>query len=108
MKTNLIFLAIDLMLLPTLALFTKVDLFTLMTNDLFSMLLLLDSGVVFLIGGSIVISSSIFPSKVREHAFHSNEDWSLEKHKKSEMKANLYILTGILLLLESIVAGFVL
>jgi len=88
--------------------FLKVTIFTLMEDGFFSLILLLDSGIIFLIGGIVAMSSSIFPSKVREHVLHSDEKWSQEKHKKSEQKANLYILTGIFLFLESLVSGFIL
>jgi len=106
LKVNLIFLLIDLLVLPFSSLFLKVDAFTLVKDGFFSMMLLLDSGIIFLIGGLIAMSSSIFPSKVREHVFHSDEKWSQEKHKKSQMKANFYILTGVVLFLESIVSAF--
>lgn len=105
-KVNLAFLAIDLLLLALFSLFLEVSVLTLVEGGFFSMILLLESGVVFLMGGLIAFSSSIFPSKVKEHVLHSGEKWSQEKHKKSERKANLYILTGVILFLESIVSGF--
>jgi len=107
LKVNLAFLVIDLLLLPFLSLFFKVSAFTLVKDGFFSMMLLLESGIIFLAGGLVAMSSSIFPSKVREHVFHSDEKWSQEKHKKSEAKANLYILAGVLLFLESIVSAFI-
>lgn len=107
LKVNIIFLVIDIALLMLLSQFFRVDVFSLVHSGFFSMLLLLDSGIIFLIGGIIAMSSSIFPSKVREHVLHSHETWSQEKHRKSERKANLYILMGILLFLESVVSGFV-
>ena len=107
LKVNLAFLAVDLLLLPFLSLFFEVSVPTLVKDGFFSMMLLLDSGIIFLAGGLIAMSSSIFPSKVREHVFHSDEKWSQKKHKKSEAKANLYILTGVLLFLESIVSAFI-
>jgi len=106
LKVNLAFLVIDLLLLPFLALFFEVSVFTLVKDGFFSLVLLLDSGIIFLAGGLVAMSSSIFPSKVREHVFHSGEQWSQEKHKKSESKANVYILTGVVLFLESVVSGF--
>jgi hypothetical protein len=106
LKVNLAFLIINLLLLPFLSSFFKVSVLSLVRDGFFSMLLLLDSGIIFLVGGLIAMSSSIFPSKVREYVFHSDEKWSQEKHKKSQMKANLYILMGVLLFLESIVSGF--
>jgi hypothetical protein len=97
---------VDLLLLVFLSLFFKVSVPSLVKGGFFSMVLLLDSGIVFLVAGLIAMSSSIFPSKVKEYVFHSGEQWSHEKHKKSEAKANLYILMGVLLFLESIVSGF--
>ncbi len=108
LRVNFVFLAIDLLLLLFLSIFLKVTVFTLVEDGFFSLILLLDSGIILLIGGLIAMSSSIFPSKVREHVLNSDEKWSLEKHKKSEKKANLYILAGILLFLESLVSGFIL
>lgn len=107
LKANLLFLLIDLLALPFSSLILRVDAFALARNDFFSMMLLLESGVVFLVGGLIAMSSSIFPSKVREHVFNSGEEWSQDKHEKSERKANLFVLMGILLFMESIFSGFV-
>ncbi len=107
LKANLILLLIDLLVLLFSSLILEVDAFTLIQVNYFSMMLLLESGIIFLLGGLIAMSSSIFPSKVKEHFFHSGEEWSQEKHKESESKANLYILIGILLFLESIFSGFV-
>jgi len=106
LKVNLIILVIDFLLLPFLSLFFRVNVLTLVRGGVFSMILFFESGIVFLVAGLIAMSSSIFPSKVREHVFHSGEVWSQEKHRKSEEKANLYILVGILLFLESVVSGF--
>lgn len=107
LKVNLTFLAVDFLLLLFLSVFLKVSVLALVEDGFFPKMLLLDSGFVFLAGGLVAMSSSIFPSKIRENLFHSNEKWSQEKHRKSEMKANLYILTGVLLFLESIVSGFI-
>lgn len=106
LKINLIFLVINLLLLPFLSLFFKVSMPMLVKAGFFSMILLLESGIIFLVGGLIAMSSSIFPSKIREHVFHSGEKWSKEKHERSEAKANLYILTGVVLFLESVVSTF--
>jgi len=108
LRVNFIFLAIDLLLLLFLSMFLKVTIFMLVEDGFFSLILLLNSGIIFLMGGIVAMSSSIFPSKVREHILHSDEKWSQEKHKKSEQKANLYILAGIFLFLESLVSGFIL
>ena len=105
LKVNLTFLAIDLLLLLFLSLFLGVSVLSLVKAGFFPMMLLLDCGIIFLAGGLIAMSYSIFPSKIREYVFHSDE-WSEEKQKKSERKANLYILTGIILFLESFASAF--
>ena len=106
LKVNLFFLVIDLLLLLFLALLLRVSVFSLVKAGFFPMTLLLDSGIVFLAGGLMAMSSSIFPSKIREHVLHSDEKWSEERQKKSERKANLYILTGIVLFLESVISTY--
>ncbi|NIR86711.1 hypothetical protein GWO13_03745 [Candidatus Bathyarchaeota archaeon] len=107
LKVNLAFLAVDLLLLLFLSLFFEANVLALVKGVFLSMMLLLDSGIIFLVGGLIAFSSSIFPSKIREHIFHSGKGWSQEKQDKSERKANLYILTGVILFLESIASGFI-
>ena len=106
LKVNLFFLLINLVLLLVLSFFFEVAIFMLAEDGVFSMLLLLDSGIIFLAGGLMSMASSIFFSKVRVHVFHSEEKWSQEEQKKRESKANLYILMGIVLFVESIVSGF--
>jgi len=107
LRVNLILLVIDLVLLPLSSLLLKTSIFALVAAGFFSVLLLLESGIIFVIGGLVAMSSSIFASKIREHVFHSDEEWSKEKQKRSEARANLYILTGVFLFLESIVSTFV-
>jgi len=107
LKANLIFLAIDFLILPFTSLFLGIGMFVLVTYGFFSVILLLNSGIIFLVGGLMPMASSIFASKIREHILHSDEEWSHEKHKKSQTKANLFILLGVLLLLESIVSGII-
>jgi len=102
LKVNFFILAVDLILLLTWSLLYNINVVAPVRRDFFPFLLLLESGLVFLIGGTIAMASSIFPSKIREHVFHSEEKWSKEKLKKGEAKANLYILAGIFLFLESV------
>ena len=106
LKVNLAFLVIDLLLLLFLALLLRVSVFSLVKAGFFPMMLLLNSGIVFLAGGLMAMSSSIFPSKIREYVLHSDEKWSEERQKKSERKANLYILAGIILFLESVISTY--
>lgn len=102
-KVNLAFLLIN----------TSVLLFLEYTTDLvfafaawigyFSMMLLLEAGVLFLIGGLVALSSSIFACKIREYIFHSSDVWTIENHEKSGKKANLILFEGFALFLESLI-----
>lgn len=105
-KANLILLIVDSLLLPILSLFLNQYIPTLITSGYYSKILLLNSGIIFLAGGLVAMSSSIFPSKIREHVFHTEETWSPEKQKKGEAKANLYIIAGVLLFIESMFVAF--
>jgi hypothetical protein len=106
LKVHFIVLAIDMaFVLIWMMLFDAVVLAPLRA-DFFSFLLLLEAGIVFLVGGAIAMSSSIFPSKIREHFLHSGEKWSEEKLKKGEARANTYILAGVFLFLESVGFAF--
>ena len=102
LKVNLTVLTVDFLLLLLWLLLANWNILAPMRKDFLPLLLLLEAGLVFLIGGAIAMSSAIFPSKIREHVFHSGEEWSKEKLKKGEAKANLYILAGAFLFLESL------
>ena len=102
LKVNLLILAIDLGLLATGFLLSDNNMVAPSRRDFFPLLLLLESGLIFLVGGAVALSSSIFPSKIREHVFHSEEKWSKEKLKRGEARANLYILAGVFLFFESV------
>jgi len=102
LRANAIVVVIDLIILAVWLLLQSANLVAPVRRDFFTVLLLLESALVFLAGGAVAMSTSIFPSKVREYFFRSKEKWSPEKHKKSEARANLYILVGILLFLESV------
>lgn len=102
LKVNFVILVIDVVVFAVWLLLQEVGLVGYVRRDFFAVLLLLESAVVFLAGGAVAMSTSIFPSKIREHFLHSKETWSAEKHRKSEARANLYILVGIFLFSESV------
>ncbi len=75
----------------------------LVETGFFSMMLLVETAMFLLIGGIIAFSSSIFASKFREQFLKSEEKWSIHDSESAEKKANLYILTGVLLFVQSLV-----
>jgi len=64
---------------------------------------IIEAGFLMIIAGSIDLSASIFPSKIRQHVFKSGKEWSNRQHKKAEVGAAKYLLAGVLLLIESFV-----
>ena len=102
LKVNFIILGFNAIFLAIWLMLQNISLAPPMRKDFFAVLLLLESGLVFLTGGAIAMVSSIFASKVREYFFGSKEKWSAEKYKKSEARASLYILVAVFLFLESL------
>ena len=72
-----------------------------------AILLFFEAGLMFLIGGAVEMTSTVFFSKVREYVFHSREVWSIDEYKKGRRKALLYIFIGLFLFAESIVLALV-
>lgn len=73
----------------------------------FSTLLLIEAAIAFLLGSAVEMSASLFFGKIREHVFHSEEKWSLEKYDKERKRALPYIILGFLLLLETVIFSFI-
>jgi hypothetical protein len=101
-KVNLAFLLINTSVLLLLGRLSWLDFAFVALASHFSMMLLLEAGILFLTGGLVALSSSIFASKVREHVFHSDEAWTPEEHAKSGKKANVILFEGLILFLESL------
>ena len=75
-------------------------------SNYFSKITLLETGISFLVGGVLAFSGSVLPSKTKEYIRNSEEHWSIEKLKKSEKRSNRYLVLAIILLIESIILGF--
>jgi hypothetical protein len=81
-------------------------LFDLVSLGYFSKITLLQTGIAFLVGGAVAFSGSLSSNKTKEYIRKSHEQWSLEKLRKSEKRANKYIALAILLFIESLIASF--
>ena len=108
LKVNFAIVVIDAILLAIGFVLQSASIIAPLRRDFVMILLLLESALVFITGGAVAMSTSIFPTKIREHFFRSKEEWSAEKHRKSEARANLYILVGIFLFVESLGLAFIL
>jgi hypothetical protein len=76
------------------------------SSGYFSKVTLLETGIAFLISGAIAFSGSILPSKAKEYVRKSDENWSIEKLRKSEKRANKYIFLAVFLFVESLIISF--
>lgn len=105
LKSNFIIWTINGLLAGILVL-SGSSLTNLAFSGYFSKVTLLETGVSFLVGGALAFSGSVFPSKAKEYVRKSDEQWSIEKLRKSEKRANKYIALAILLFIESLIASF--
>jgi len=76
-------------------------------KGLVPLLLFIEAGLVFLAGGFSVLFSTIFFTKVREHVFHSEERWSMDRYRHGEKGALPCILVRTMLFGESLLLAFV-
>ncbi len=81
---------------------------TVIYSGFFPKITLLETGIAFLIGGALAFSGSILPSKAKENILKTGDEWSMEKLKKSEKRANKFIALAITFFLESLIIALVL
>ena len=106
LKGNLIVWAINAIILAILGLFAS-SLSNIVYSGYFSKITLLETGIAFLIAGAMAFSGSVIPNKAREQIFKSSsEEWSMEKLRKSEKRANRYIILAVILFLEALIISF--
>ncbi|MGF3522827.1 MAG: hypothetical protein ACQXXJ_07000 [Candidatus Bathyarchaeia archaeon] len=67
-----------------------------------SKMALLETGVALVVGGFIAFSGSVSASKAKELVLKSNENWSIEKLRAGEKRANKYFLLALILFAESL------
>jgi hypothetical protein len=102
LKGNLIIWAINAILFGLLGL-SGYSWSSLIFSSYFSKIALLETGICFIICGALAFSGSVLPSKTKEYILKSDEQWSIEKLRTSEKRANKYLILAIILLVESII-----
>jgi hypothetical protein len=105
LKGNLIVWGINAVLLAVLAL-SGSSWTVLGLSGYFSKMTLLEAGICLIVGGALAFSASVLPSKTKEYVFKSDELWSMEKLKKSEKRANRFFVLAVILLVQSLIIGF--
>jgi hypothetical protein len=80
----------------------------LIASGYFSKITFLETGAAFLVGGALAFSGSLLPNKAREQILKTaDEPWSMEKLRKSEKRANKYIILALILFVESLLVALV-
>jgi hypothetical protein len=100
LRLNVLILILDLAILAIYSLL-KGETFSALLDGSLEFLLLLEAGLLLLGGGAYVATSGISFGKFRERVFHS-EGWSHEEYKRSEIRALPWVVTGVLVLAESL------
>ncbi len=106
LKGNLILWAVNLIMFVILPIF-GFTFFEIVALGFFSKILFAETGVAFLVGGALAFSGSVSSSKTKEYLRKSEEQWSIDKLRQSEKRANKYIILAVLLFLESILVALV-
>lgn len=76
------------------------------TFGFFSKIALLETGISFLLGGALAFSGSALPSKAKGQVLRKDEEWSIDKLRSSEKRANKYLILAVILFVECLIASF--
>ena len=106
LKGNLVIWIVNALLLALLIL-SGFNLTNLVFSGFFSKIAFLETGFAFLLGGAFAFSGSALQNKAKEYVLKSDEEWSIEKLRKSEKRANKYIVLAVVLFLESLLISLI-
>jgi len=69
--------------------------------QIFSFVMLVEGGIVLIVGGVTASYSSLY-AKLSEVVFHT-EPWNAKRQKEVEINARVWIIVGIILVIEALV-----
>jgi len=69
--------------------------------QIFSFVMLVEGGIVLIVGGVTASYSSLY-AKLSEVVFHT-EPWNAKRQKEAEINARVWIIVGIILVIEALV-----
>jgi hypothetical protein len=102
---NFVLWAVNAIFIATLGLvYGSFQYFT--SSAFISMILLLECGLNFVVGGVIAFSGSVSASKTQDLIQKSDKPWFVEKLKTSEKRANKYLILAVIIFLESLIVSF--
>jgi len=101
LKANLVIWAINGAILLIVVLFGY-NVFSLVSSGYFSKITFLETGVTLLVGGTLAFLGSASATKNKEIINKTHEEWSIDKLKKSEKRANKYFIVAAIMFAQSI------
>jgi hypothetical protein len=72
----------------------------------FTLLTLIESALLFLIGGVIDIGRSLSFHKLMDHVSKTESDWSFDGHRRAQVKAAPIIMAGVILFVLSFILAY--
>jgi hypothetical protein len=72
----------------------------------FTLLLLVEAGFLFLIGGVLDFTGSLAYRRLADHASGAEKSWSFGRYKEKQVDTAVYVLAGIVLLALSFVLAY--
>lgn len=101
LKAILVVWAINGILLPILVLFGY-NVSDVISSGYLSKITFLETGIALLVGGAVAFLGSASASKTKELINKTQEEWSIDKLKKSEKRANRYFIFAVIMFAQSI------
>jgi hypothetical protein len=72
----------------------------------FTLFTLVEAGIFFLLGGALDVSGSVTYNVLKHHGSKTEPDWNVDHHRKSQIKAAPYVVTGLFLLIASFLLAY--
>ena len=75
-------------------------------TNFFSLVTLLETALFLLIGGALAFLGAASTHKIREQMDKHSGQWTIERLRKSEKRANKYLLLAAILFVECLIVSF--
>ncbi len=72
----------------------------------FTLMMLMESALLFLIGGAVDVGGSVSFRKLMNHVSKTERDWSTEGHRNAQSRAAPTVLAGVILLVLSFALAY--
>ena len=72
----------------------------------YTLILLVQAGLLFVVGGALDVGGSLGFARIVDRVNRTKKSWTINKHEQAQQRAAPYILTGILLLVFSVILAY--